>query len=190
MATTLPAPGTSDPKRLSELPPELALRLAAPILVRLARDPAFLDACVLPLLQEPKEAKDWYVAHSYEGQDGSHLPQIFVWPPGSRTNIHDHISWGAYCCVVGCVLEERYERLDDGSHEGYARLKKAWELLWRREDGVSTVLPYGQGIHRVGNPGDSTAISLHLYGPPMGEVDGRDYDPARDYVCDRVVAQR
>jgi len=26
----------------------------------------------------------------------------------------DHSSWGVYCCAVGSILEERYERLDDG----------------------------------------------------------------------------
>jgi hypothetical protein len=27
---------------------------------------------------------------------------------------------------------------------------------------------------------------VHLYGPRLGEIDGRDYDPSRDYVCDRL----
>ena len=27
---------------------------------------------------------------------------------------------------------------------------------------------------------------MHLYGPRTGGVDGRDYDPSRDYVCDRL----
>jgi hypothetical protein len=86
---------------------------------------------------------------------------------------------------VGSVLEERYERLDDGSLSDYSRLKKAWQLLWSPEDGASSVLPHDEGIHRVGNPGDSLAISVHLYGPRVGAVDGRDYDLSRDYVCDR-----
>jgi hypothetical protein len=25
-----------------------------------------------------------------------------------------------------------------------------------------------------------------LYGPRLEEIDGRDYDPSRDYVCDRM----
>jgi hypothetical protein len=83
------------------------------------------------------------------------------------------------------VFEERYERLDDGSRPEHARLEKVWQLWWRQEDGASTVLPGDEGIHRVGNPGESVAISVHLYGPRIGEVDGRDYDPSRDYVCDR-----
>jgi len=84
------------------------------------------------------------------------------------------------------VLEERYERLDDGSRTEHARLKKVWQLWWSREDGASTVLPRDAGIHRVGNPGERVAISVRLYGPRMEEVDGRDYDPSRDHVCDRL----
>jgi predicted metal-dependent enzyme (double-stranded beta helix superfamily) len=189
MATiSLPSAEESQLEALAALPLELALREAVPFLVRLADNPAFLSAHVLPLLQKAREAKDWYVAYSCNGQDDSYSLQVFVWPPGSRTQIHDHTSWGAYCCVVGSMLEERYERLDDGSQPGHARLKKIWQLWWSREDGASTVLPYEAGIHRVGNPSESPAISMHLYGPRIGEVDGRDYDPSQNHVCDRLEA--
>ena len=171
---------------LSELPTERALRGAAALLTRLARARAFLDEYVLPLLEEAEGAEEWYVARSREGEDGSYSLQVFVWPPGTSTRIHDHSSWGAYCCAVGSVLEERYERLDDGSRLEHARLKKVWQLPWSAQEGASTVLPGAGGIHRVGNPGAETAISVHLYGPRLGEVDGHDYDPSRDYVCDRM----
>jgi len=114
--------------------------------------------------------------------------QVFVWPPGSRTRIHDHSSWGAYCCALGTIFEERYERLDDGSQRDHARLRKAWERAWKEGEGTSTVLPYEGGIHRIGNPGEKTAISVHLYGPRMSNIDGRDYDPSRAYLCDRPAA--
>ncbi|HJQ27959.1 MAG TPA: cysteine dioxygenase family protein [Rubrobacter sp.] len=187
MTTTLSsAPDTGGLRRLSELAPGLALREAIPQLARLARDPAFLELRILPLLEEAREAGDWYAASIHDASDSACSLQVFVWPPGTRTRIHDHTTWGAYYCVVGSVLEERYERLDDGSRLDYARLKKVWQVSWSTEDGASTVLPHNEGIHRVGNPGSETAISFHLYGPRMGEVDGRDYDPSRDYVCDRV----
>jgi hypothetical protein len=86
--------------------------------------------------------------------------------------------------VVGSVLEKRYERLDDGSVHEHARLKQSWELTWTKEDGASTVLPYDGGIHSISNTGDRTAVTVHLYGPRQ-KIDGRDYDPSRDYVCDR-----
>jgi predicted metal-dependent enzyme (double-stranded beta helix superfamily) len=170
---------------LHVLPPEMALRESIPILSRLVRDPDFLDSHVLPLLEESSGTKDWYVAYCHDDPDSSYSLQVFVWPPGSATRIHDHSCWGAFCCVVGSVLEERYERADEGSLPDYARLKKLWRLEWRREDGISTVLPYERGIHRVGNPTQKVAISVHLYGPRLGEIDGRDYDPSQNYVCDR-----
>jgi predicted metal-dependent enzyme (double-stranded beta helix superfamily) len=165
------------------LPPEMALGEAIPVLSRLVRDPDFLDSHVLPLMDEAEGAEDWCVAYRYD--DGSYSLQVFFWPPGSGTQIHDHSSWGAFCCVVGSVLEERYERADDGSVPDFARLKKLWRLEWRREDGISTVLPYERGIHRVGNPTGEPAISVHLYGPRIGGIDGRDYDLSQNYVCDR-----
>jgi predicted metal-dependent enzyme (double-stranded beta helix superfamily) len=176
---------TNEVQKLSGLPTELALQRAAPFLANLVRDPAFLEAEILPLLEEARGTEDWYVARSYEGKDHAFSLQVFVWPPSTETKIHDHSSWGVYCCAVGSVLEERYERLDDGSRPYHARLKKIWQLSWSREDGASSVLPHDGGIHRVGNPNDSLAISVHLYGPRIEEVDGRDYDLSRDYVCDR-----
>ena len=185
--TTSLALDTNELQKLSELPTELALQQAAPFLAHLVKDPTFLEAEILPLLQETRGTEeDWYVAHSYDGKDHSYSLQVFVWPPSTETKIHDHSSWGVYCCAVGSVLEERYERLDDGSRPDHARLKKIWQLSWSTEDGASSVLPRDGGIHRVGNPGDSVAISVHLYGPRMGDVDGRDYDLSRDYVCDRL----
>ena len=189
MTTILPTPDTtSELPRLSDLTPELALREAAPFLADLVRDPTFLDAHILPLLKEARGAEEWYVAHQYDGQDSSYSLQIFVWPPGTTTKIHDHTCWGAYCCAVGSVLEERYERLDDSLRFNHARLKKVWQLSWSREDGASTVLPYDEGIHRMGNPGEAVAISVHLYGPRLGTLDGRDYDTFCNYVCDRTEA--
>jgi len=176
----------NDLQDISRLPTELAVRRAALSLVRLIEDPAFFEVEIRPLLEETEGRRaDWYVASKHEGSTRAFSLQVFVWPPGTETKIHDHSSWGVYCCAVGSVREERYERLDDGSRLEHARLKKVWELMWSREDGASSVLPGDEGIHRVGNPGDGTAISVHLYGPRLEEIDGRDYDPSRDYVCDR-----
>ena len=166
---------------------EMALQEAIPVLSRLVDDHTFLDSHVLPHLEEAVRAEDWYVAYRRDDPDDLYSLQVFVWPPGTATRIHDHSTWGAFCCVVGSVLEERYERADDGSLPDYARLKKLWRLEWSREDGISTVLPYERGIHRVGNPTEAPAISVHLYGPRLGEIDGRDYDPSQNYVCDRLA---
>ncbi len=167
------------------LPPEPTLQSGALFLLRLVSDPTFLNLRVFPLLKQAELAQDWYVVHRHDSPDGSYSLQVFVWPPGSMTKIHDHSSWGAFRCAVGSLFEERYVRVDDGFKPNHAHLRMLWQTTWKKGDGVSTVLPYDGGIHRVGNSTDEPAISVHLYGPRMGEVDGRDYDSSRDYVCDR-----
>lgn len=158
---------------------------AISLLERLLGGPSFLDDWVPRLLEEARGAESWYVARRQDAPDGSLSAQVFVWPAGTGTKVHDHSSWGALRPLVGTVLEERYERLDDGSIVDHARLRRAWAALWSRQDGASSVLPYDGGIHRIINPGTETAITVHLYGP-RESIDGRDYDPSRDYVCDRM----
>jgi predicted metal-dependent enzyme (double-stranded beta helix superfamily) len=183
--TTSLANSPNELRSICELPTESALPRAARFLADLIKEPAFLDSQILPHLREAKYAEGWYAARRYDAHDGAYSPKVLVCPPGTGTKIHDHSSWGAYACAAGTVLEERYARLDDGSQTGYARLKKAWQLCWSPDDGASTVLPGDGGIHRVGNPGQSPALSVHLYGPCTQEVDGRDFDPSRNFVCER-----
>jgi predicted metal-dependent enzyme (double-stranded beta helix superfamily) len=185
MTTTL-TPDTNELREIAMLPTASALPRAARFLADLVKDAGFLQDEILPLLKKAQGARDWYVARQYEGEDGSYSLKIFLWPAGTGTMIHDHSSWGAYACALGTVLEERYDRTDDGSRAEHARLKMAWQLSWGPHDGASTVLPGDGGIHRVGNTGEQTAVSVHLYGPRLEAVDGRDYDPSRDYVCDRL----
>jgi len=182
---TLLANSPNELRSICELPTGSALPRAARFLADLVREPVFLGSQILPLLEEAEYADGWYVARRYDAPDGAYSLRVFVWPAGTGTKIHDHSSWGAYACALGSVLEERFDRTDDGSRPEYARLRKAWQLSWSPEDGASTVLPADGGIHRVGNPGESPAVSVHLYGPRLEDVDGRDYDPSRDYVCDR-----
>ena len=168
----------------ADLPGASTLQEAVSLLGRLVEGPSFLDGWIPQILDEARQAEEWYVARRVDAPDRSLSMQIFVWPPGTGTRIHDHAAWGALRPVVGSVLEKRYERLDDGSVHEHARLKQSWELTWTEEDGASTVLPYDGGIHSISNTGDRTAVTVHLYGPRQ-EIDGRDYDPSRDYVCDR-----
>ncbi len=71
-------------EKLSNLLPEPSLQEAVAVLTRLVKDRTFLDAHILPLLEEARQAENWYVAHTYEGQDNSYSLQAFVWPPGTR----------------------------------------------------------------------------------------------------------
>lgn len=168
---------------LARLPASLAVLEIGPFLNRLARN---IQTSELELLAPAGRPNEPFVARKCEGLDGSYSLQLFVWPAHSRTQIHDHSCWGAICSAAGPLEEERYDRLDDGAELNRAHIRKAWKHLWLPGEGVSTLMPYEGGIHRVSNPGSKTVLSVHVYGP-VGQVDGRDYDPMHDFVCDRLV---
>jgi predicted metal-dependent enzyme (double-stranded beta helix superfamily) len=162
---------------LAALEPRLALREAGAVVAQLARSFDFGDLIQInPHASEPV----WRTLAVAEGL----TLQAFVWPVGSRTTIHDHTSWGVYMCLLGQLGEERYVRLDDEGQAGRAQLRQVWRRIWSPQE-QSQLLPYAAGIHRVRNAGLSHAMSLHLYGPRLSAIDGRDYDPHRDRVCDR-----
>ena len=168
----------TDLRELASLPAHLSVKAAMSPLERIARDPRLFD--LLP--SSGATAPTFRTLH----EEQAFSVQLFLWQPGSRTPIHDHTSWGVYVCLAGQLGEDRYERLDDGCQPSRARLRRVWRAAWAGGE-RSILLPYEGGIHRVWNAGSSPAVSLHLYGPRLGEMDGRDYDPRRDYVCDRPV---
>lgn len=167
---------------LARLSPELALREARALLGHLAGQHATLLRSVNAPAERQAAAQP-YVALNCSDEGGYSL-QLFVWPAGASTQIHDHSSWGAFSAVTGELREERFVRLDDATRPNYAHIRGSWRRHWRRDDGASILMPADGGIHRVSNPGSRAVVSVHLYGPPS-QIDGRDYDPLRDYVCDR-----
>jgi hypothetical protein len=172
--------------RLYRQLPELGANESSAFLTRLARNPEFIMTQILPALSHVQAGSEPVIAATYGVRESSPCLQVFVWAAGSATPVHDHTSWGAYHCVVGTLIEERYERLDDGAQPSTARLRKAWQRALRNEDGASTVGAYAAGIHRISNTSGRTAVSVHIYGPREGVFDGRDYDPKREFVCDRL----
>ena len=96
--------------------------------------------------------------------DGAFSLVALVWLPGQATAIHDHLSW----CVVGihegAEFETRY-RLTADDH-----LVESGTAVAYPGD-VAGLLPPGD-IHRVHNTGDTTAISLHVYGADLTRVGG------------------
>ncbi|HWQ13549.1 MAG TPA: cysteine dioxygenase family protein [Roseiflexaceae bacterium] len=174
----------SSMRTLNSLNRLLTPGVATPLAHYLARAVAALAPGRLLGLAETANGHDPTIVWRASAPGGASL-MLFVWPAGAATPVHDHTSWGVYACLSGELTEERYARLDNGARADFARLR----LLWRREwrwGGISTLRPYDGGIHRVANRGERPAVSLHIYGPRMAAIDGRDYDPARDYVCDRV----
>jgi predicted metal-dependent enzyme (double-stranded beta helix superfamily) len=178
----------SEFERLYRRLPNLQFSESSAYLTQVVNDLGFVVTQIWPALSHAQSGSEPSIAATYGVREESPCLQIFVWPAGAATPIHDHTSWGAYHAVIGTLQEERYERLDDGAQPSTARLRKIWQRPLRNQDGASTVGAYAAGIHRISNTSGRPAVSVHIYGPRMGIFDGRDYDPKREFVCDRLEA--
>jgi predicted metal-dependent enzyme (double-stranded beta helix superfamily) len=94
--------------------------------------------------------------------DGAFSLVALVWLPGQETAIHDHLAWCVVGVYEGAEHETRYSLTgNDGLVESGSAVAFPGE--------VAGLLPPGD-IHRVYNAGDSTAISLHVYGADLSIV--------------------
>ena len=102
---------------------------------------------------------DDYCAHELHVEpDGSFSIVALVWRPGQVTRIHDHVTW----CVLGVIQGVEHEELFDAD----------LNLIGESDNPVGAVSGFAPpgDIHRVRNPGDETAISIHIYGTDVTRV--------------------
>ena len=96
---------------------------------------------------------DEYVGHTLHVEPGGSFSIVaLVWRPGQITRIHDHVTWCTFAVIQGIEHEELFD----------ADLNLVGESDNHVGD-VSGFAPPGD-IHRVHNTGDTTAISIHVYG--------------------------
>jgi predicted metal-dependent enzyme (double-stranded beta helix superfamily) len=103
----------------------------------------------------------------------------FVWGPGQRTPVHDHLVWGLVGMLRGAEEATSYARTAAGliAHAPERILPGA----------VVAVSPTRGDIHTVGNAlTDRPSISIHLYGGNIGTIRRHSFDPetgaAREFV--------
>ncbi len=104
-------------------------------------------------------APDGYRSHTlYVEPDGSFSIIGLVWRPGQLTRIHDHMTW----CTFGVIQGVEHEELYDAD----------LNLVGRSDNHVGDVSGFAPpgDIHRVHNTGDTTAISIHVYGTDVTRV--------------------
>ena len=108
-------------------------------------------------------SKDWPSTEGhknlllYEDSDHGFAINAVVRTPGRTGSVHDHAhAWRAYGVLEGVEKVERYERLDDGTKEGYADLRM--ESVTEGTPGtVDLVAPFA--IHaEQGGPQRSVAV--------------------------------
>jgi 3-mercaptopropionate dioxygenase len=95
----------------------------------------------------------------------------FVWGPGQRTPVHDHLAWGVIGMLRGAELTQSY-RLVDG------RLLPAGDSQRLEPGDVAAVSPTIGDIHRVSNAhADRVSVSIHAYGTDIGRQERHVFDP-------------
>jgi len=146
--------------------------LAAEVLRRHLPTPDLLTT------EEQAGDRSSYQSHLLHAEpDGAFSIVAVVWRTGQVTRIHDHVTW----CVAGVIQGvEQEELFACPTGEYLVRVGDNANL----EGSVTGFAPPGD-IHRVHNPADGTAISLHIYGTDISRVGSsvrRDYDlPIRSH---------
>lgn len=95
--------------------------------------------------------------------DGTFSIVGLVWRPGQVTPVHDHVTWCVFGVIQGMEHEELFTLDDSGEF-----LVPAGRNT-NATGAVSGLAPPGD-IHRVGNAGDHTAISIHVYGADLSRI--------------------
>lgn len=97
-----------------------------------------------------------------------------VWRPGQTTPIHDHLTWALVGVYRGREKESIFRRIDDNRNEKMAKL----EVVSEKVNGPGYITVLGErGIHRVDNPFEEAAWTIHIYGKDIGNVERHSYDP-------------
>jgi predicted metal-dependent enzyme (double-stranded beta helix superfamily) len=97
----------------------------------------------------------------------------FVWQPGQKTPVHDHMVWGLVGVMRGEELCQEYADAVAGKP-----MNQTGEHLVRPGD-VDRVSPRIGDIHVVSNAGlEKTALSIHVYGGNIGAVRRHTFDAA------------
>jgi predicted metal-dependent enzyme (double-stranded beta helix superfamily) len=96
----------------------------------------------------------------------------FVWGPGQKTPVHDHLTWGLVGGLRGRERETTYKKQADGSFKATGS-----GILLPGQ--TTTVSPRIGDVHEVANDlSDQPSISIHVYGRNIGRVQRHVFDAA------------
>jgi len=97
----------------------------------------------------------------------------FVWGPGQRTPIHDHLVWGLIGQLRGEEISTEYRLGPQGTPPQPGRRDRL------RPGEVATISAATYDIHAVENAvPDAPSISIHCYGANIAAVRRHVFDPA------------
>ena len=95
----------------------------------------------------------------------------FVWGPGQRTPVHDHMVWGLIGMLRGGETGQSFTR------NGVGELVPHGDVATLTPGDIELVSPSTGDIHQVSNVyDDRVSISIHVYGGNIGAVSRHVFD--------------
>ncbi|MBH1962910.1 MAG: cysteine dioxygenase [Comamonadaceae bacterium] len=95
----------------------------------------------------------------------------FVWGPGQRTPVHDHMVWGLIGMLRGAETGQSFTR------NGVGELVPHGDAATLNPGDIELVSPSTGDIHQVSNVyDDRVSISIHVYGGNIGAVSRHVFD--------------
>jgi len=110
----------------------------------------------------------------YKSERNEFVVKVFVWEPGSRTPIHDHLTWGLMGIYHNSLKVDEYELLflDEAGNYDLSLI----DSFSAPAGGICSVSPPDNDIHRVCNPTEELTVSIHVYGNRLAEFNVYDLE--------------
>lgn len=145
------------------------LEKVAPLAQRAARDDSLIRDDMY--LADPELGFGSTLLHSES--DDSLFIVVDSWLPGRGVRPHNHGTWAIVVAADGTEHNTFWERIDDGTRENHAELRKISE----RKISVGEAIGMKSGeIHSVENRTDTTTLSFHVYGQHLNHTGRSQFD--------------
>ena len=101
----------------------------------------------------------------YQGESGLQVTSV-VWGAGEHLGPHDHHTWGMIGVLENTLTETRYQRVDDRSREGFAKLERDRTAQFKPGE-ITLLVPDVDEIHQMDNHTGRPTVEVHVYGTDL-----------------------
>lgn len=109
------------------------------------------------------------------------------WLPGRGVRPHNHGTWAVVVGMTGPEHNIFWERIDDGSRENHAELRKIREEIIAIGD--VACMQSGE-IHSVENRTEETTLSFHVYGHHLNHTGRVQFDVEKNLEIPFIIETR
>ncbi len=100
--------------------------------------------------------------------------RAYIWEPGLKYPVHDHGAWGIVGAHINPIRERKFDLVAQEPDKHYAEVKVTADKVLNPGE-ITVVMPLDEGIHQM-EALDRTAVTIHVYGPPLRKGYIKAYD--------------